>query len=55
MENGRIVNQDADSRLVLQVFSLSSCRLIKLRSFFGSVAVGTPPVAYDVILDTGSA
>ncbi|KAJ4470124.1 acid protease [Lentinula aciculospora] len=24
-------------------------------SFFGSVAVGTPPVAYDVILDTGSA
>jgi hypothetical protein len=24
-------------------------------SFFGSVAVGTPPVAYEVILDTGSA
>ncbi|KAE9406293.1 acid protease [Gymnopus androsaceus JB14] len=24
-------------------------------SFFGSVAVGTPPVAFDVILDTGSA
>ncbi|KAJ3730003.1 aspartic peptidase domain-containing protein [Lentinula guzmanii] len=24
-------------------------------SFFGSLAVGTPPVAYDVILDTGSA
>jgi len=24
-------------------------------SFFGSVAVGTPPVAYNVILDTGSA
>ncbi|KAJ3861067.1 aspartic peptidase domain-containing protein [Lentinula novae-zelandiae] len=24
-------------------------------SFFGSVAIGTPPVAYDVILDTGSA
>jgi cathepsin D len=23
-------------------------------SFFGSIAVGTPPVAYDVILDTGS-
>jgi len=24
-------------------------------SFFGSVAIGTPPVSYDVILDTGSA
>lgn len=24
-------------------------------SYFGSIAVGTPPVAYDVILDTGSA
>jgi len=26
-----------------------------LGSYFGSIAVGTPPVAYDVILDTGSA
>ncbi|KAI0313250.1 aspartic peptidase domain-containing protein, partial [Amylostereum chailletii] len=25
------------------------------RSYYGSIAVGTPPVAYDVILDTGSA
>lgn len=23
-------------------------------SFFGSLAIGTPPTAYDVILDTGS-
>ena len=24
-------------------------------TYFGSLAIGTPPVAYDVILDTGSA
>jgi cathepsin D len=26
-----------------------------VRSYYGSLAIGTPPVAYDVILDTGSA
>jgi len=26
-----------------------------LFSFYGSLAIGTPPVAFDVILDTGSA
>jgi hypothetical protein len=26
-----------------------------LPSFYGSLAIGTPPVAFDVILDTGSA
>lgn len=34
--------------------SIHSIFIDRLRRFFGSLAVGTPPVSFDIILDTGS-
>jgi hypothetical protein len=52
-----MVNQNLDSRYVL-ITRLTSFPCSDhggyLRSYYGSIAIGTPAVAYDVILDTGS-
>jgi hypothetical protein len=51
-----LVNQNADSRYIFYLNTVANSLpdVFASYSFFGSVAVGTPPVAYDVILDTGS-
>ena len=43
--------------IVCYSYAIPFCRLTNLgadTSFYGSIAVGTPAVAYNVILDTGS-
>ena len=47
-----LTNQNSDSRYADYHVRFSPFDLAS--SFFGSLAIGTPPVSYNVILDTGS-
>jgi cathepsin D len=39
----------------MHIFPSAGADRGRIYSYYGSIAVGTPPVAYDVVLDTGSA